>query len=68
MKGADIAMVKQLKPEVYIADDSFSMGFENPKSNVLQNVEHLSTSYRAENVHWCTRKASFGVHVRINTF
>ena len=41
-KGADIAIVKQLKPEVCIADDTFSMGFESPKSDVLQNVELIS--------------------------
>lgn len=42
MKGADIAVVKEVEPGLYVADDTFSMDFERPKSDVLQNVDLLS--------------------------
>lgn len=42
MRGADINVVKEIGPNVYAADDTFSMETEMPKSDVLQNTKLLS--------------------------
>ncbi|KAL7536966.1 hypothetical protein ACHAXR_008856, partial [Thalassiosira sp. AJA248-18] len=42
MRGADINIVKEIGPNVYAADDTFSMETEMPKSDVLQNTKLLS--------------------------